>query len=79
VRSRLNTADSAIAYSINQSAKKALYKITTKKEQYMAKAFIDMFVPFIAKALSVRVLLAAFNRGFPVPKYCAEPCNIYDM
>jgi len=58
VGSRLNTADNGFAYSINQSAKEALYTITTKKEKYMAKAFIDMFVQRFAKALSVGVLLA---------------------
>ena len=42
--SLLNTADNAFSYSINQSAKEALYVPTTEDEKYKAKAFIDMFV-----------------------------------
>jgi AAA family ATP:ADP antiporter len=55
--SRLNTADNGFSYSINQSAKEALYTITTRKEKYMAKAFIDMFVQRFAKALAVGISL----------------------
>jgi AAA family ATP:ADP antiporter len=58
VGSRLNTVDNGFAYSINQSAKEVLYTITTKKEKYMAKAFIDMFFQRFAKALAVGVSLA---------------------
>lgn len=59
VGSRLNTADNGFSYSINQSAKEVLYTITTRKERYMAKAFIDMFVQRFAKALAIGVGLAA--------------------
>lgn len=51
--SALNTADNAFNYSIQQSAKEALYVPTTRREKYMAKAFIDMFVQRFAKAVAV--------------------------
>jgi len=57
VGSLLNTADNAFSYSINQSAKEALYVPTTRDEKYKAKAFIDMFVQRFAKALAVGVSL----------------------
>jgi AAA family ATP:ADP antiporter len=55
--SALNTADNAFNYSIQQSAKEALYVPTTRREKYMAKAFIDMFVQRVAKAVAVVVSL----------------------
>ena len=57
VGSFLNTADNGFSYSINQSAKEALYVPTTRDEKYKAKAFIDMFVQRFAKALAVVVSL----------------------
>lgn len=57
VGSALNTADGGFAYSINQSAKEALYVPTTRDEKYKAKAFIDMFVQRFAKALAVGLSL----------------------
>lgn len=57
VGSFLNTSDNGFAYSINQSAKEALYTITTRREKYAAKAFIDMFGQRFAKALAVGVSL----------------------
>ena len=57
VGSALNTADNGFSYSINQSAKEALYVPTTREEKYKAKAFIDMFVQRFAKALAVVVSL----------------------
>jgi AAA family ATP:ADP antiporter len=57
VGSLLNTADSGFAYSINQSAREALYTPTTRDEKYKAKAFIDMFVQRFAKSLAVGVSL----------------------
>jgi AAA family ATP:ADP antiporter len=56
--SALNTIDNAFSYSINQSAKEALYVPTTQDEKYKAKAFIDMFVQRFAKAVAVGVSLA---------------------
>jgi AAA family ATP:ADP antiporter len=58
VGSALNTADNGCAYSINQSAKEALYTPTSRDEKYKAKAFIDMFIQRVAKA--VAVLLSLF-------------------
>jgi ATP:ADP antiporter, AAA family len=55
--SLLNTADNALNYSINQSAREALYTPTTRDEKYKAKAFIDMFVQRAAKAVAVGVSL----------------------
>ncbi len=57
VGSSLNAADNTFSYSINQSAKEALYVPTTREEKYNAKAFIDMFVQRFAKALAVGVTL----------------------
>ncbi len=57
VGSLLNIADNGFSYSINQSAKEALYVPTSKEEKYMAKAFIDMFVQRFAKAIAVGVSL----------------------
>ncbi len=55
--SLLNTADNGFSYSINQSAKEALYVPTTAAEKYRAKAFIDMFVQRFAKAIAVVISL----------------------
>jgi AAA family ATP:ADP antiporter len=57
VGSLLNTADNGFSYSINQSAKEALYVPTTREEKYRAKAFIDMFVQRFAKAVAVGLSL----------------------
>jgi AAA family ATP:ADP antiporter len=56
--SALNPIDNAFSYSINQSAREALYTPTTTDEKYKAKAFIDMFVQRFAKAVAVGVSLA---------------------
>jgi AAA family ATP:ADP antiporter len=55
--SLLSTSDNAFNYSINQSAREALYTPTTRDEKYKAKAFIDMFVQRFAKAIAVGVSL----------------------
>ncbi|MEB2286142.1 MAG: Npt1/Npt2 family nucleotide transporter [Myxococcales bacterium] len=55
--SALNTIDNAFSYSINQSAREALYTPTTVDEKYKAKAFIDMFLQRFAKAVAVGVSL----------------------
>jgi len=54
----LNTVDSGLAYSLNQSSKEALYVPVTREEKYRAKAFIDMFVQRFAKVLAIGVSLA---------------------
>lgn len=51
------STDGGFAYSINQSAKEALYVPTTMDEKYKAKAFIDMFVQRFAKVLAIGVTL----------------------
>ena len=51
--SLLNTADNGFNYSINQSAKEALYVPTSPTEKYQAKAFIDMFVQRFAKTVAI--------------------------
>jgi len=55
--SLLNTADNGFSYSINQSAKEALYVPTSSAEKYRAKAFIDMFVQRFAKSIAVLISL----------------------
>jgi AAA family ATP:ADP antiporter len=55
--SLLNPVDGGFAYSVNQSAREALYVPTSRDEKYKAKAFIDMFVQRFAKALAVGVSL----------------------
>jgi AAA family ATP:ADP antiporter len=54
----MSASDNALNYSINQSAKEALYVPTTRDEKYKAKAFIDMFVQRSAKLLAVGLNLA---------------------
>jgi AAA family ATP:ADP antiporter len=49
----MSASDNALNYSINQSAKEALYVPTSRDEKYKAKAFIDMFVQRSAKLLAV--------------------------
>jgi AAA family ATP:ADP antiporter len=49
----MSASDNSLNYSINQSAKEALYVVTSKNEKYKAKAFIDMFVQRFAKVLAV--------------------------
>ena len=53
----LTTADNGFSYSINQSAKEALYVPTSAAEKYRAKAFIDMFIQRFAKAIAVVISL----------------------
>jgi AAA family ATP:ADP antiporter len=49
----MSVSDNALNYSINQSAKEALYTPTTQDETYKAKSFIDMFVQRAAKVVAV--------------------------
>ena len=73
--SLLSTADNAFSYSINQSAKEALYVPTTDDEKYKAKAFIDMFVQRAAKAIAVGLSLAmgAWFHDFSSVRWLAVP------
>ena len=54
----MSVGDNALNYSINQSAKEALYTPTSQDEKYKAKAFIDMFVQRAAKVFSVGLNLS---------------------
>lgn len=49
----MSVSDNALNYSINQSAKEALYVPTSRDVKYKAKAFLDMFVQRAAKVVSV--------------------------
>jgi len=54
----MSASDNSLNYSINQSAKEALYTPTKQDAKYKAKAFIDMFVQRFAKVLAVVLNLA---------------------
>ena len=54
----MSASDNSLNYSINQSAKEALYTPTDQDTKYKAKAFIDMFVQRGAKVLAVVLNLA---------------------
>jgi ATP:ADP antiporter, AAA family len=58
----MSTSDNALSYSVNQSAREALYVPLTRDEKYKAKAFIDMFVQRAAKVGAVVVNLAVAER-----------------
>jgi len=64
--SALSASDNAFNYSINQSAREALYTVTTREEKYKAKAFIDMFIQRSAKAVAVglNLLITSLIVGF---------------
>lgn len=60
------SSDGGFSYSLNQSAKEALYVPTTKDEKYKAKAFIDMFVQRFGKVLAIGVslIITSFFKEF---------------
>ncbi|MGF1669532.1 MAG: NTP/NDP exchange transporter [Balneolaceae bacterium] len=49
----MSASDNSLNYSIQQSAKEALYTPTSRDVKYKAKAFIDMFIQRGAKAVAV--------------------------
>jgi AAA family ATP:ADP antiporter len=53
----LCVVDNGLSYSIHQSSKESLYVPTRVEEKYRAKAFIDVFVQRLAKALAVGATL----------------------
>lgn len=57
----LSASDNGLNYSINQSAREALYTPTSKDVKYKAKAFIDMFLQRAAKVVAV-----ALNLGLDI-------------
>ena len=54
----MSASDNSLNYSINQSAKEALYTPCSRDVKYKAKAFIDMFVQRFAKVVAVVLNLA---------------------
>lgn len=54
----MSASDNSLNYSINQSAKEALYTPLARDVVYKAKAFIDMFVQRFAKVFAVVLNLA---------------------
>ena len=62
--SALSVVDNSLNYSLQQSAREALYVPTTREEKYHAKAVIDMFVQRFAKLAAIGLgLLAAAVLG----------------
>lgn len=57
--SLLNTADSAFAYSIQQTARESAYVPLSRQEQYEAKAFIDVVWLRMSKGVAVLISLGA--------------------
>jgi AAA family ATP:ADP antiporter len=57
--SALSVVDNSLNYSLQQSAREALYVPTTREEKYQAKAVIDMFVQRFAKLAAIGIALAA--------------------
>src|SRR5262249_34981432 len=53
--SALSASDHSLNYTINQSAREALYTPVSRREKYTAQAFIDMFVQRFGKAAAVGV------------------------
>lgn len=62
--SLLNTADSAFAYSIQQTARESAYVPLSRREKYEAKAFIDIVWLRFSKGVAVLCSLAA-SFAFP--------------
>lgn len=58
-------SDAALGYSLNQTTKEVLYTPTDEATKYQAKAFIDMFLMRLAKAVSSLLILAAMAWWLP--------------
>lgn len=69
----MSVGDNALNYSINQSAKEALYTPTSKDAKYKAKAFIDMFVQRAAKVFSVGLNLSLPALAFGSVRWLSIP------
>ena len=69
--SAMSISDNALNYSINQSAREALYVPTTQEEKYKAKAFIDMFIQRFAKVVAVglSLVITTFFAGFATVRW----------
>lgn len=57
--SLLSTADNAFAYSVQQTAREALYVPTSTREKYEAKAFIDVVWLRASKGVAILIGLGA--------------------
>ena len=57
--------DAALGYSLNQTTKEVLYTPTDDATKYQAKAFIDMFLMRLAKAVSSLLILACMAWWLP--------------
>jgi len=71
VAGMLSTFDNGFSYSINQSAKEALYVTTPRPVKYKAKAFIDMFLQRFGKAIAVvlSLLLTMYFKDFSTVRW----------
>jgi AAA family ATP:ADP antiporter len=58
-------SDAALGYSLNQTTKEVLYTPTDTATKYQAKAFIDMFLMRLAKAVSSLLILGAMAWWLP--------------
>lgn len=67
----LSSVDHSLNYSLNQSAREALYTPTSRAQKYAAKAFIDMFVQRFGKALAVviNILMTTVFVGYGGVRY----------
>ena len=67
----LSTFDNGFSYSINQSAKEALYVTTPRPVKYKAKAFIDMFLQRFGKAIAVvlSLILTMYFKNFSTVRW----------
>jgi len=73
----MSASDNSLNYSINQSAKEALYTPTEQDVKYKAKAFIDMFVQRFAKVLAVVLnLVVAAWVGLEYVRWLSIACLI---
>jgi AAA family ATP:ADP antiporter len=76
--SALSVVDNSLNYSLQQSAREALYVPTTPDEKYQAKAVIDMFVQRFAKlgAIGLGLLLAAVLGKDGDVRWLAVPAGV---
>jgi|AntRauTorcE11897_2_1112592.scaffolds.fasta_scaffold01630_4 AAA family ATP:ADP antiporter len=73
----MSASDNSLNYSINQSAKEALYTPTDRDVKYKAKAFIDMFVQRFAKVIAVALNLGvAYWVGLQHVRWLSLACLV---
>jgi AAA family ATP:ADP antiporter len=69
----MSVSDNALNYSINQSAREALYTPTSRDAKYKAKAFIDMFIQRAAKVIAVGLNLGLTAVAFLDVRWLSLP------